>query len=81
MEERGLVRRLPDPDDRRGVLIELTVEGRSLWEQTFAAQADKEAVIASALSPSEQAAPNDLLRRLIHAFEERHGPPGKRKAE
>ena len=32
-------------------------------------------------SPAEQAALNDLLRRLIHAFEERHGPPGKRKAE
>jgi DNA-binding MarR family transcriptional regulator len=27
LERRGLVRRLPDPDDRRGVIVELTDEG------------------------------------------------------
>ena len=27
LEEAGLVRRLPDPDDRRGVVVELTGEG------------------------------------------------------
>ena len=28
LEKAGLVKRLPDPDDRRGVLIELTDDGR-----------------------------------------------------
>lgn len=75
MEARGLIRRLPDPDDRRGVLVELTDAGMALWEASVAAQAEKEAVVAAALSPSEQVRLNDLLRRLLHAFEERHGPP------
>ena len=30
LEQAGLVERLPDPDDRRGVLVELTGEGREL---------------------------------------------------
>src|SRR4029450_7593588 len=32
MEQKGLVRRLPDPDDRRGVKIELTDRGSTLWD-------------------------------------------------
>lgn len=79
MEERGLVRRLPDPDDRRGVLVELTEQGGALWEASVAAQAQKEAVVASALDTDEQRHLNLLLRRLLHAFEEHHGPPGPKK--
>ena len=79
MEQRGLIRRLPDPDDRRGVLVELTEAGAAVWEQTVAAQAQKEAVVASALDPEEQAGLNELLRRLLHAFEEHHGPPGPKR--
>lgn len=79
LEQRGLIRRLPDPDDRRGVLVELTEAGAAVWEQTVAAQAQKEAVVASALDPEEQAGLNELLRRLLHAFEEHHGPPGPKR--
>src|SRR5215212_8376542 len=32
LEARGYVRRRPDPDDRRGVLVELTPDGRKAWE-------------------------------------------------
>lgn len=75
MEERGLIRRLPDPDDRRGVLVELTDDGAALWEAAVQAQAEKEAVVGAALAPQEQAQLNDLLRRLLLAFESHHGPP------
>src|SRR6187402_2915022 len=42
MERRGVIRRIDDPDDRRGVIIEITDEGRRLWDETVGAQAEKE---------------------------------------
>ena len=74
MERRGLIRRLDDPDDRRGVIIELTDEGKDLWDRAVGAQAEKEAIIASAIDERERRQLNDLLRRLMHAFAEHHGP-------
>ena len=74
MEERGLVRRLDDPDDRRGVIVELTEAGKRLWDDTVAAQAEKESIVSAALGAREKRQLNELLRRLMHAFEDAHGP-------
>ena len=74
MERRGLIRRLDDPDDRRGVIVELTDEGKDLWERAVGAQGEKESIIASALDERERRQLNDLLRRLMNAFAEHHGP-------
>jgi DNA-binding MarR family transcriptional regulator len=74
MESRGLVRRLDDPDDRRGVIVELTEEGKRLWDATVSVQAEKESIVATALGEREKRQLNDLLRRLMHAFEAAHGP-------
>ncbi len=74
MEARGLIRRLDDPDDRRGVIVELTDAGRQLWDTTVAAQADKESLVDSVLGEREKRQLNELLRRLMHAFEDVHGP-------
>jgi DNA-binding MarR family transcriptional regulator len=71
LEEAGLVLRLPDPNDRRGVLLELTDKGRALWQEAIGAQAEKEALFASALTKAEQEQLNGLLRRLMLEFEER----------
>ena len=54
MEEAGLLRRLPDPDDRRGVLIELTDKGRDLWEESVAVQAEKESTVAATLDDARE---------------------------
>ena len=43
LEQAGLVRRLPDPEDRRGVVVELTPEGLQAWDQAASIQARKEA--------------------------------------
>ena len=71
VEEAGLVRRLRDPDDRRGVLVELTAKGRALWEKAIGTQAEKEALLAAALTKRELDQLNALLRRVMVEFEER----------
>jgi DNA-binding MarR family transcriptional regulator len=71
LETDGLVRRLPDPDDRRGVLVELTDKGRKAWEDSVSAQAEKESLIAAALSDKEKKQLNALLRRMMREFERR----------
>jgi len=70
LEEAGLVERLRDPDDRRGVQVELTVAGRQAYEQTTTAQAEKEVLVASALSAREKKDLNALLRRMMITFED-----------
>jgi DNA-binding MarR family transcriptional regulator len=75
MEEAGLLRRLPDPADRRGVLVELTPEGKRLYEETVGVQARKEELIASALTVAEKKQLNALLRRLMMEFERIEGGP------
>ena len=69
LEEAGLVRRLPDPNDRRALEVELTDEGHRVWEASIGVQAEKEALVASALDEGEKEQLNALLRRLMLAFE------------
>jgi DNA-binding MarR family transcriptional regulator len=69
LERAGFVRRQPDPSDRRGVRIELTGEGRSVYLESTNAQAIKEALVASALTKDEQHRLNALLRKLMLEFE------------
>ena len=71
LEKAGLVQRIPDEHDRRAVQIEITDEGRQLYERSVDAQAAKEAIIAEALTVEQQEELNALLRRLMLAFERR----------
>jgi DNA-binding MarR family transcriptional regulator len=73
LESAALVRRLPDPDDRRAVQVELTDKGKRTWEKAVAAQAKKEAVVASALSEREKEQLTNLLRKLMVGYEKREG--------
>jgi DNA-binding MarR family transcriptional regulator len=70
LEEAKLIRRLPDPDDRRGVIVELLPEGREVWERAVGAQSAKEQFVASGLSKTEQKQLNGLLRRMVHSGEQ-----------
>ena len=71
LEEAGLVRRIDDPDDRRGVLVGLTAKGKRAYHESTGAEAAKEALITSALNKREKAELNTLLRRLMLEFERR----------
>ncbi|HEY3463191.1 MAG TPA: MarR family transcriptional regulator [Gaiellaceae bacterium] len=75
LEKEGLVRRLRDSGDRRSVLVELTDKGRRKHGQTLGIQAQKEALLAAALSEREKEQLNALLRRVMLTLEDRY--PGK----
>jgi DNA-binding MarR family transcriptional regulator len=73
MEAAGLIRRLPDPSDRRGTLVEPTELGHATWDRTTDVQAQREALFASVLDPDEREELHRLLRRLMRAFpKDRH---------
>jgi DNA-binding MarR family transcriptional regulator len=77
LEEAGLIRRLPDPNDRRGVHVELTEAGIKAYDESTAAQGAKEALVTSALTTKEKEQLNHLLRRLMLVAEQldpQHGP-------
>ena len=69
LEAAGLVVRVPDPDDRRGVLIKLTAKGRKTYNEATGAEAEREALVAATLTKREKEQLNSLLRRLMLEFE------------
>jgi DNA-binding MarR family transcriptional regulator len=73
LEKAKLVKRLRDPDDRRGVQIELTEAGLEKWLESTGAEAEREALIGATLSKTEKEQLNALLRRLMREFERREG--------
>ena len=83
MERAGLIRRLPDPNDRRGTLIEPTDAGHAAWDKTAGTQARREAVIAAALTLAERERLHGLLRKLMRAFPDKQKKnfPGSTDAE
>jgi DNA-binding MarR family transcriptional regulator len=82
MEHAGLVRRLPDPNDRRGTLVEPTELGHALWDKTVGASARREAEFSSVLSDAEKDRLHDLLRALMLAFPDwKHKKAAQHEAE
>ncbi len=65
---RGLVERYPDPDDRRGVLVRLTPEGKRAVDGAFAALVDAERELLGDLSVRDRARLASLLRPLLAPF-------------
>ena len=73
LEERGLIRRLPDPNDRRALHIELTEPGAEVYLRAVDAQAGKEQHVTASLTAAEKRQLNDLLRKLMLEYERRDG--------
>jgi DNA-binding MarR family transcriptional regulator len=76
LEARGLVTRRPDPDDRRGVLVTLTADGRSRVDAALADLLAQEREILSALSRVDQDRLADLLREVTVPFDDATADPG-----
>jgi DNA-binding MarR family transcriptional regulator len=65
LEAAAHITREPDPNDRRGVLITLTPQGRSLVDQAAVKHMANEQRILSGLTEAEQHQLADLLRKLL----------------
>jgi DNA-binding MarR family transcriptional regulator len=65
LEYRGWIRRVPNPGDRRSVLIEITPDGRAAADQLLPGIRTVERSILSALTPGERAQLLDLLSKIL----------------
>lgn len=65
---RGFVERNPDPDDRRGVLVRLTAEGRRAVDGAFEELLAAEQELIAALPATDRRELAALLRPLLVAF-------------
>jgi DNA-binding MarR family transcriptional regulator len=70
LERSGLVGRHPDPDDRRGTLIELTEKGKAVVDRAMEAHLAGEAEMVAHLSKHEQKSLADLLKKLLTEMED-----------
>ena len=70
LEERGLVERSPDPDDRRGVRITLTEKGLELVNRAVEAHVEGEERLLGALDPEDRERLATLLRKLLVSMED-----------
>lgn len=69
LTSKGLVERLPDPTDRRGVLVRLTLEGRQRVDAALTSLLHQEEEILGTLSRRRQAVLAGLLRALVEPFD------------
>ncbi|RJF95941.1 MarR family winged helix-turn-helix transcriptional regulator [Noviherbaspirillum saxi] len=69
LEGSGLVRRVPNPEDARSMLVQLTPAGLELIDRAVEAHVENEHRILAALKPSERAALDARLIKLLGALE------------
>jgi DNA-binding MarR family transcriptional regulator len=74
LEERGLVERIPDPADRRGLQVSLTRKGRALVDRAALGHLDTERRMLSPLTRQEQTELAQLLRKLLMGLETTEPP-------
>ncbi len=65
---RGLVERYPDPDDRRGVIVRLTAEGKAAVDSAFEALLAAETELLAGLPVRDRKRLAGLLRTLLAPF-------------
>ncbi len=73
LEDRGLVRRRPDPGDRRATLVELTDEGAELLQAVQASRSAEAEAFFGVLGTDDRAT---LARLLAVLRQQQDGPSG-----
>ena len=69
LERRGLVRRERHPNDRRGVLVELTEEGRTVLDDAVKANTEAERQVLGPLAAAERRELATLLKKMLGGLE------------
>jgi DNA-binding MarR family transcriptional regulator len=75
LERAGLVTRVPDLDDARGMLVELTPKGIGLVDRVAPVHLANERTLLQPLSSDEQAVLAGLLRKLLLGLEQQQPTP------
>lgn len=82
LEQRGLVRRAANPDDRRSFLVSLSARGRRLAAKGVATAAEFDAAVERVVSPTDR----DAFFRVLAAIDQLTGqvvrppsPPARRR--
>ena len=75
LERAGYICRLPDPDDARSTLVQLTPEGQMVAERAFREDMAFENSVLEALDPEEITALEAILRKLVIARENANVSP------
>jgi DNA-binding MarR family transcriptional regulator len=65
LEARGLVRRRPNPEDRRGLAIELTEKGRRLVDELVGAHVEHERELIAPLTARDREQLVRITRKLL----------------
>lgn len=74
LEAAGLVKRYPDPQDKRGIQVQLTDAGKSRVDAAFADLLDRERILLAGLSKADRDQLAALLRTLLAPFDARPAP-------
>ena len=74
LEDAGHIARLPDRDDRRSVLVELTPVGKRVVDAAVSDHLANENRLLEPLSPTQRATLDQYLRRLLAQFDDPEQP-------
>lgn len=74
LEAKGMVERLPDPNDGRGVIVRLTNTGKVAVDQAVTDLLDRERVLLDSVSADNQKVIADLLRQIVLPLDDANMP-------
>lgn len=67
---KGLVARLPDPDDKRGVLVQLSTEGRKRVDAALEGLLEQERQLLEGLTVKQRGSLAAMLRTVVAPFDD-----------